>query len=196
MYKRPKTYIAYKRQIGLLIKNILNTISYMYWKNCAKVKLEDIRTINFLCSGNICRSPFAESLTRMYLRDSACGIKFTSSGLFVKQNERSPNNAIRAAKNFGIDLSNHTPRPISQMLIDKSSIIIGMHYQHYRIFRKRFPNDEHKFILLKHIGWPKCVLFNINDPFDLPIAEFIACFSEIDLFVRALSYKLLNGKEQ
>jgi len=189
-------YIKKIRVIKLVIKDIISSCYYRIIKGQGSVDYGNIKSVTFLCYGNICRSPFCEYYLKSRLYNKAA-IDVFSEGFFKKQGRSSPENAQIAAKLFDIDLSDHRSKKISTAVVENSSIVIGMHYYHYREFKKEFPSAVHKFHLLKHIANPKHFLLNISDPYGKPIEVFSKCYSEIKVCIDFMVEKIIlhNVKE-
>jgi protein-tyrosine-phosphatase len=184
-----------KRIIKKLSQNLIDTLCYYCFRNKLNTeKFKEIKTINFLCHGNICRSAFAEKIAKNINLKYNLKIDFISSGLFADQGNKPPIEAIVAAKLFKIDLSGHKPKKLTTDLVEESSLVIGMHYEHFKKYNKLFPADIDKFYLLKHFAWPEYKLLNISDPYNNPIDEFKKCFLEIEVCIESLM-KLLSGYE-
>ena len=84
--------------------------------------------ILFVCSGNICRSPFAAAAARGLLGDAAHEV--ASAGTLMTSGHRSPDDAIIAAAEFGHDLTNHRSRPASADLLAGAERIYSMDRTH------------------------------------------------------------------
>lgn len=163
-------------------------LSALYRFNCNNVNLnplKPIQNIHFICHGNICRSAFAEKLAkRLNSR-----LLFTSSGLSADQANASPENAIKAASLYHVDLKNHVPQKTSIEIVKQSDIVLGMHYMHFTRFREKFPEDVHKFYLLKHWAISARWFINIHDPFNKPYEEYLTCFSIINDCIVQMAHK-------
>ena len=85
-------------------------------------------TILFVCTGNRCRSPFAEAALR-----AACSsdwIEVSSVGTLDYENVESPPEMIRAAMRFDIDLSQHRSRHIGNVTYEYPDLLLGMSLEH------------------------------------------------------------------
>lgn len=178
------------RKGNYLIKQAWDTVRYINEKRILSTSISGIRSINFVCYGNICRSAFAEHYAKKVFLSSGVDIETTSSGLNAKQSESSPGNAVIAARYFGIDLSEHKPSLVTADMVNEASVIAGMHYFNYTEFKKIFPGRENKFFLLKHLVWPEYMFLNIGDPFGKPLKDFVECFREISRCIDILATSL------
>ncbi|MCG7339359.1 arsenate reductase (thioredoxin) [Staphylococcus sp. ACRSN] len=78
------------------------------------------KTIYFICTGNACRSQMAEGWGRKYLGDTW---HVYSAG--IETHGVNPN-AIRAMKEIGIDISNHTSDLINEDILNQSDIVVTL----------------------------------------------------------------------
>jgi protein-tyrosine phosphatase len=159
--------------------DLLDTLRYLRHHRCRHPNLPRIHSVGFLCYGNICRSPFCENYARQRFKDLNYAVDSASCGFHPESGRPSPKPAQLAARDFGVDLSEHLSQPINLSIVKSCSIIIGMHYSHFRKFREQYPEDSHKFFLLKHLAWPIYRLMNIPDPYGKSLSAFHQCYAEI-----------------
>jgi protein arginine phosphatase len=81
--------------------------------------------ILFVCTGNTCRSPFAEAVARREGRVDA-----ESAGLSALADDRPPEDAIVVARELGYDLSSHRARPLTEEMLERADVIVGMTAAH------------------------------------------------------------------
>ncbi|MFO7972887.1 MAG: hypothetical protein R6U40_14225, partial [Desulfobacterales bacterium] len=80
----------------------------------------NIKTANilFVCTGNICRSPFAHAFfKKMMDQKQLRGIAVESSGLLALPGNSATYMAQRVAEEFGVDLAEHKAKTISKELV-------------------------------------------------------------------------------
>jgi len=145
-----------------------------------------LRSVLFICKGNICRSPFAEHLASKLQRDGVLsGIKFGSAGLHVSKPVPSPDNAILAALRYGVNLEHHRSQSISLELVEAYDMVIAMEAWQYEDLRSSYQQHHEKLFLLplldpteqaQHRGYDA---FNIQDPYGCPSSAFDRCFERI-----------------
>lgn len=69
---------------------------------------QQVTSILYVCKGNLCRSPFAEYLSRKIIQKKGIrSLKVESAGLQVNRSRPSPKEALIAAESFGIDMRAH-----------------------------------------------------------------------------------------
>ena len=66
----------------------------------------------FVCSGNTCRSAYAEAFARAEAARRGLAVEFSSAGTEAIEGARSPDDAVAAARERGIDLTGHRARTL------------------------------------------------------------------------------------
>lgn len=129
------------------------------------------RRILFVCKGNICRSPFAEIVAR----DRWPDVVVSSAGYYPVYGRRSPETAELAARQFGVELSDHRSRIIDAQMVRETDAIIVFDDHNAETLEAAFHEARRKIIQLG--------VFNagryIDDPFDGDLATFISCYGSI-----------------
>jgi protein arginine phosphatase len=82
----------------------------------------------FVCTGNTCRSPFAEAVAR---REARAGLEVASAGI-ATSGSGATDAAIEAAREFGVDLTPHRTRSLTNELIERADVVMGMTREHVR----------------------------------------------------------------
>jgi protein-tyrosine-phosphatase/predicted ATP-grasp superfamily ATP-dependent carboligase len=103
-----------------------------------------IRSVLFLCRGNICRSPVADALARRLLP----GCAIASAGFVTEPNRPSPSNAKEAARLLGIDLADWRSHHVSGQMVESADIVFVMDMRNLRAFQEAFPGDVGKVLFL------------------------------------------------
>lgn len=130
-----------------------------------------------VCTGNICRSPYAEAI----IRQQAKHLSVDSAGLAALVDHDADSTGLGVARGRGIDLSNHKGKQITRALVGKSDLILVMDDEHLRRLHNRYPEARGKsFKLAKLLGNK-----NIVDPYLKSQSFFELVFDEIDAAVAA-----------
>jgi len=133
------------------------------------------KQILFVCTGNTCRSPIAEGITRMELsRRLACkvdelaqrGWNIVSAGTMAFGGSAVSAEAIQAAARLGANIEGHKNRLLTTDLIDSSDLIFCMTDQHLQEVVRQCPAAARRAHLLDAGG-------NIADP----IGESVRVYS-------------------
>ena len=125
----------------------------------------------FVCTGNTCRSPMAEAFFNLIAQERGLPMRAVSAGLSVSADKVSKY-AIKAAAEYGVDLSPHRPRPVMDELINEVDLILTMTEHHKVRICERFPSAQSKTeTLLSFVGEQG----DIDDPFGGSLEEYREC---------------------
>lgn len=136
--------------------------------------------ITFICTGNICRSPFAELLLQNIAKEHGLPYSVTSMGTINKPGFAPPQDAIETAQDFGVDLSTHQSRGMNGTELMKSDYIFVMDRTHAEYLKNYFPMIQDRVHLLA--PFKKKGLFiskDVKDPFKKSKKTFKKIYSEI-----------------
>jgi protein-tyrosine phosphatase len=87
--------------------------------------------ILFVCTGNTCRSPLAEVLTRAGLEQRGWNhVRVDSAGTSAMWGASASEGSLRAAADVGLDLSGHRSQPLTAKLVEQADIILAMTLGH------------------------------------------------------------------
>ena len=87
----------------------------------------------FVCTGNTCRSPMAEGIFNKLVAAKGFNATAKSAGLFVTEPSVSEN-SLEVCRENGVDISGHTPTPITAELINEADVILTMTTSHKAAF--------------------------------------------------------------
>lgn len=104
-----------------------------------------------VCTGNICRSPLAESLLRQDL--PASDFEVSSAGIMAVPNGRVPAPQLRIGKSVGItDLLNHTARPLTLEHLARADLVLGLSRGHRKMIVRMDPRAVRKTFTLREFA--------------------------------------------
>ncbi len=116
----------------------------------------------FVCTGNTCRSPMAEGIFRVLLRERGInGVCCESCGLAAFTGSPASEYAVEAAKEYGADISEHRSRAISRYLLDEADLFVCMTASHMEALSNYLP--EEKLMLLSDEGIPDPYMGSMED---------------------------------
>ena len=153
-----------------------------------------IKHILFVCAGNICRSPFAEGLLKALVAEKKLeGIVADSAGLVALPGNLATALAQRVATEYGVDLSGHQAKLVSQNLMVWADLVLAMEPSHKETLRAAFPVASGKVLLLRHFGRYGSRGRGILDPYGLEYEAYRFCFLDIQDAVLGLVTYLQSG---
>ena len=84
----------------------------------------------FVCTGNICRSPFAEGIARKLARERGIeDVEFASAGTHVA-GECATDDGVAVALEHGVDLASFAPRALTAELVAEADVVVAMAPHH------------------------------------------------------------------
>jgi len=103
--------------------------------------------ILYLCTGNICRSPTAELLSRQLFGDD--NVKFRSAG-FIAEGQRCPQKLVDVLAQQGVDATHHRSYQVGAPSLEEADLVLTMEATHVQkstlisrdCFSKVFPLRE------------------------------------------------------
>ena len=130
------------------------------------------KNVLMVCTGNICRSPYAEYA----LAARASSITVSSAGLSALVDKGADTTGLGVASERNVDMTPHVARQISTAIMAGADLILVMDDDHLRRLLKRYPEARGKtFKLGKWLGDK-----NIVDPYLKPAVFFALVYDEID----------------
>ncbi len=106
-----------------------------------------MKTILFVCTGNVCRSPMAEGLMRELLRERN-DITVISAGVSASKGAPASQPAVAALSELGIDLRPFRSQPVTEKLLQQCTHVFTMTRDHKRIIDLLFPEYGEKIRML------------------------------------------------
>lgn len=114
----------------------------------------------------------AAALLRLAVRnDGAPDLQIDSAGLHPTDLCASPG-AVTAMLAYGIDLSDHRPKAVSQALVDWAELVLTMSQDHSRTVIQRFPGASGKTAIFSSFAGDEG---DIPDPYGAGLLAFEAC---------------------
>jgi L-threonylcarbamoyladenylate synthase len=155
--------------------------------------------ILFVCTGNTCRSPMAESLMRRKLAQKlACaeddlldhGFSVLSAGLAAQRGSPASPEAVDLLEEQGIDLRGHESQMLTKALVEQADRIVTMTRSHREAIVSSMPELAHKVRVLCASGR------DIADPIGGGVDEYRECLTQISDNLDTLVEEILGEGEE
>jgi protein-tyrosine phosphatase len=100
-----------------------------------------MKSILFVCTGNIFRSMSAELFLKKYLLKEHKDIKVSSAG--IQANPEGIHQIVKEELDKrGIDYSKHVQRKVTKEILESSNLVVSMTYFHKDFLKEKFNQDS------------------------------------------------------
>lgn len=143
-----------------------------------------IRRVIFVCTGNTCRSPMAESLYSSM--EFGNEIEVLSRGLVVLFQEPINPKAETVLKNHELELRGHITKQLKSSEADEETLILAMTENQKNVLIKEYKIENNCYTLKEFSGETGDVV----DPYGGSLMDYEECFSELARLVRKAAYRI------
>jgi RpiB/LacA/LacB family sugar-phosphate isomerase len=142
-----------------------------------------MKTILFLCTGNVCRSPMAEGLFRHAVKGRG-DFRVLSAGLGAMDGQPPTHFSVQAMREIGLDIAHQRSRALTAEMVRAADYIFGMTHSHVDTVALLYPQQAEKTFLLREFDdtlepYEK----DISDPIGSPYDVYVECRNQIELGV-------------
>ncbi|MBV9491794.1 MAG: serine hydroxymethyltransferase, partial [Verrucomicrobia bacterium] len=145
--------------------------------------LSQPKTVLFVCTGNVCRSPMAEGLFRALAADRH-DLKVRSAGVSTYPGQPASSHAVQALAELGIDIGQHRSTPLSDELVEEAGCIVAMTQSHLDSILYLYPEAAEKTFLLREFE---------DNASSLDLADPIGLGYDAYVFTREVIRRALPG---
>src|SRR6266446_1443990 len=139
-----------------------------------------MKTILFVCTGNVCRSPMAEGIFRQAIRNRS-DYRVLSAGLGAMEGQPPTPYAVQAVRELGIDISGQRSRMLTPDLVQEADFIFGMTHSHIDTVMLLYPHAADKTFLLREFDETLDVFEkDISDPIGGSYEVYLNCRDQIE----------------
>jgi glycine hydroxymethyltransferase len=130
-----------------------------------------MKTILFICTGNICRSPMAEALFRRAVKGRG-EFRAVSAGIGAMAGQPPSAHSVRAMRELGEDISAQRSQMLSAELVRSADLILGMTHSHADTVALLYPPAAEKTFLLREFD-------ETLEPYEKDISDPIGCSYDV-----------------
>jgi glycine hydroxymethyltransferase len=105
------------------------------------------KTVLFICTGNVCRSPMAEGLFRKLLGPRT-DIRVMSAGVSAVRGQAASLHTVEVLRRLGIDLSQFRSQPLTEDIVAQATWIFAMTRSHLDTIHLLFPEAADRAYLV------------------------------------------------
>jgi RpiB/LacA/LacB family sugar-phosphate isomerase len=145
-----------------------------------------MKTILFLCTGNVCRSPMAEGIFRHAVKGRG-EFRVLSAGLGATDGQPPTNHSVQAMREIGIDIAHQRSRALTAEMVRSADLILGMTHSHTDTVALLYPAAAEKTFLLREFDdtlepYEK----DISDPIGCAYPVYVECRDQIEQGIATL----------
>jgi glycine hydroxymethyltransferase len=145
-----------------------------------------MKTILFICTGNVCRSPMAEGLFRHAVKGRG-EFRVRSAGLGAADDQPPTHHSVQAMREIGIDISPQRSRALTAEMVAEADYIFCMTHGHADTVALLYPPAAEKVFLLREFDESlEPFEKDISDPIGCPYDIYVECRNQIELGIATI----------
>jgi protein-tyrosine phosphatase len=162
------------------------------WARRAVAELRSTGSVLFVCSGNLCRSPFAAAVfQRAMLVVSREDLRVASAG-FVGIGRQPPPAAVDAAARRFYDLRSHRSKLVDRSIVSAATFIVVMDPGHREALHRRFQKPQNLVVILGDLDPQPIRERAVRDPIGQSASVFEESYDRIERCVNEM-VRILAG---
>ena len=122
-----------------------------------------MKTILFICTGNVCRSPMAEGLLRAALGNNP-NYRVASAGIGALDGQLASPESVQAMAEIGLDIASHVSQSLRVPLVEAADFIFTMTRQQQDTIQAFYPSAAEKTFLLREFEDAEVIGRDVSDP--------------------------------
>ena len=116
---------------------MFSVVEYKNKRSVSNIGVLSMKSIIFVCLGNICRSPIAEGCAKEFAKKYALGVKIESAGTGSWHIGEQPcDNSIKVCKNHNIDISTFSASQFRKTDVDSYDLVVALDSSNFEDLKK------------------------------------------------------------
>ena len=152
-----------------------------------------VRSVLFVCKGNICRSPLAAVCFQTLAKQEAFEVTVWSAGLETTPGKPAHANAKCIGLENGLSLDLHLTTQLHAKLVNQSDLIVVMELAQKNRIHRLYPQAKGKVVLLG--AFDSQGPLEVADPYSGTLDDFRTCLSQIEICCKSLVTRIKTGRE-
>ncbi|HVM46953.1 MAG TPA: ribose 5-phosphate isomerase B [Candidatus Acidoferrum sp.] len=145
-----------------------------------------MKTVLFICTGNLCRSPMAEGIFRQATQHRGA-YRVLSAGLGAAEGQPPSPFAVQAVRELGIDIGDVRSRMLTREMAEQADYILGMTHNHVETVMLLYPQAAEKTFLLREFDETLDYFEkDISDPIGGSYDVYLTCRDQIEQGIASL----------
>jgi protein-tyrosine-phosphatase/predicted ATP-grasp superfamily ATP-dependent carboligase len=155
-----------------------------------------MRSVLFVCYGNIMRSPMAEAMLKLVLAEQGVnGVGVQSAGLHALTGRKAHPLALKVSREMGIPLDNQRARLLTPEMVASSDLIFAMDFENLAELGAAYPDAKNKIHMLSAFAEGKQRNREIADPYYGGEETTRQCYAVLMQCVRNLAQSVFPARE-
>jgi protein-tyrosine-phosphatase len=148
-----------------------------------------VKRVLFVCTGNICRSPLAETLLKRALHErNVAEVTVESAGTGAWDGAPASEGAYLVALERGLDLSGHRARLLTREIVEDASLILTM-ARHHRARVHELGGEGRVHVLGEYVG-KNGEEAEVGDPFGGDLEVYRDTCAELEALIATVADRL------
>jgi protein-tyrosine-phosphatase len=152
---------------------------------------EIVKTVLFVCTANICRSPMAAAILHRRIADMGLAdrVHVESAGMWARDGQPAAEDAVTVLAGRGISLTDHRSRALTEKMLEAADVVLAMEEAHRRSIFYLAPKYLRKVLLLTElVGNHE----DVADPYGGPIEGYVNTAAQLEALIDAGLPRLLH----